>query len=145
MSRFPASRLLGPAILEQAEDPQNSELWVKHWTRQGLQPSKARDVVKSLSDAGVRMVFGTCSGLALVFQGLGAQTEVAQLRWAGLSAQQILLAATVNSHALAGLEGGRLIKGSPADVLLVDGSPLDDPDLAVHPKRIFLGGIEAPQ
>jgi imidazolonepropionase-like amidohydrolase len=145
LRRFPAAKELDPSVLDQAEDPQNSDLWIKHWTRQGVVPSKIRDVLKSLGDAGVRLDFGTASGMALVFHGLGAQTEMAQWRWAGLSPRQILLAATVNSHALAGLPGGRLRRGDPADLLLMDGNPGEDPDLAVHPKRVFLGGLEVPQ
>ncbi|HTA17364.1 MAG TPA: amidohydrolase family protein, partial [bacterium] len=61
---------------------------------------------------------------------------------AGLDPRQILFAATVNSHALAGLEGGLLRTGAPADVLLVAGDPLNDASVAVHPRRVFLGGIE---
>jgi hypothetical protein len=142
LARFPASQSLGVTALAEAEDPQNAALWTAQWVRQGADPTKMLAVVKTLSDAGVSLVFGTGSGLPLVFQGLGAQTEVEELGRAGLSPRQILFAATVSSHALAGLEGGLLRPGEPADVLLVAGDPLKDASVAVHPQRVFLGGIE---
>lgn len=139
---FPGSKALDLSALAEAADPQNAAMWAAHWSRQGADPAKMLAVVKTFSDAGVRLAFGTGSGLPLVYHGLGAQTEVAQLLRAGLSPRQILLAATLGSHALAGLEGGRLVPGAPADVLLVAGDPRKDPAAAVHPFRIFLDGIE---
>jgi imidazolonepropionase-like amidohydrolase len=139
---FPGAKALDLTALAEAEDPQNAELWAAHWSREGADPAKMLAVVKTFSGAGVRLAFGTGSGLPLVYHGLGAQTEVAQLLRAGLSPQQILLSATLNSHALCGLEGGRLISGGPADVLLVAGDPRADPAAVVHPRRIFLNGIE---
>jgi len=139
---FPSSAALAVTALAEAEDPQNAALWTAHWIRQGADPAKILAAVKTLSDGGVRLAFGTGSGLPLVFQGLGAQSEVEELGRAGLDPRRILLAATVNSHALAGLEGGLLRSGAPADVLLVAGDPLKDASVAVQPRRVFLGGIE---
>jgi imidazolonepropionase-like amidohydrolase len=139
---FPAAQALGATVLAQADEPQAAGLWLMHWTRQGIDPATVRLAAKGMADAGVRIVFGTGSGLPLVFHGLGAQAEVALLLQAGLSPRQILESATLNSHALAGLEGGSLRKGDPADVLLVSGDPVRDASVATHPVRVFLGGVE---
>ena len=88
------------------------------------------------------LALGTGSGQPMVFHGLGLQTELAHLLSAGLSPAAILRAATLNSHALAHLEGGSLKVGERADKSLVNGDPLLDLGVLLRPKLVVLGGVE---
>ncbi|MGH7443127.1 MAG: amidohydrolase family protein, partial [bacterium] len=139
---FPEARVLAPAVRAEIEDPDNAAAWAAHWARLGADPSNLLAALHGVADAGVHLAFGTGSGLPLVFHGLGAQMEIAQWLRAGLSPTQVLRAATLGSRALIGLNGGRLEKGEPADLLLIAEDPRTDPQAMASPQRVFLGGVE---
>jgi hypothetical protein len=141
---FPSSADLDPQALLEASAPLEASAWQRHWVRSGAAPGRLTAAARSLADAGVPFAFGTGSGQALVFHGLGAQTEIDHLSHAGLSARTILQSACVVSRSLIGLPGDRLRPGDPADVLLVRGNPARDAASAARPWRIFLAGIEVP-
>lgn len=75
--------------------------------------------------AGVKVAFGTDSGVSK--HGDNAQEAVLMVE-AGMSAEDVIVAATVNAADLIDMSDdlGTLEQGKYADVVAVDGSPLDD-------------------
>jgi len=78
--------------------------------------------------AGVPLVMGSDSGNPLVFHGPSVHHELQLWVQAGIPVQVALQAATVNAAKLlgAGNRIGAIRKGLDADLLLVDGNPLQD-------------------
>jgi imidazolonepropionase-like amidohydrolase len=72
-------------------------------------------------------------------------TEVQFLHEAGLPALEAVRAATTTAARLFGLEraAGRIARGYSADVVAVDGSPLDDPATLQRPRLIIHAGAIA--
>ncbi len=86
-----------------------------------------------LRDAGVTMAFGTdLLGPAHV-----RQCEEFAIRAQVLGAQEILASATTVGAKLVGREGklGVVAEGAIADLLVVDGSPLEDITVLAHPEK----------
>jgi imidazolonepropionase-like amidohydrolase len=78
--------------------------------------------------AGVPLVMGSDSGNPLVFHGPSLHHELQLWVQAGIPVAVALQAATVNAAKLLGAAGriGEIRKGMDADLLLVDGNPLED-------------------
>jgi imidazolonepropionase-like amidohydrolase len=90
-----------------------------------------------LRDAGVTMAYGT----DLLGPTHVRQNEEFAIRARALPARDILKSATTIGAQLVGLEGrlGTLSPGAIADLLVVQGNPLDDITLLAHPeKNLFL-------
>ena len=83
--------------------------------------------VKKAHDLGVRIVCGTDAGNPDTFHGTGA-IEMALLVQAGLSPMDAIVAATSNSAGLCGVQEqtGCIAIGKEADLLIVEGNPLED-------------------
>jgi imidazolonepropionase-like amidohydrolase/ABC-type multidrug transport system permease subunit len=104
----------------------------------GVDPAKAAIFAKALEQsrenllrawkAGVPLAMGTDSGNPLVFPGPSMHHELQLWVRAGIPAAVALQAATGNGAALvrAGNRIGGIRKGMDADLLLVDGNPLQD-------------------
>jgi len=88
----------------------------------------AQDNLLRAWKAGVTLITGSDAGNMLVFHGPTVQHEMALWVEAGIPAQVALQAATLNSaKALgAGARFGSIEKGKDADMLVVDGNPLQD-------------------
>jgi imidazolonepropionase-like amidohydrolase len=140
LSSFPAAATLERAVLSAATEPGRVKAWARHWTRQGADPAQALGVPAALHAQGVKLAFGSGSGQPLVFHGLGAATELAHLQRAGLSTPQILEMSR-HSRELLGQRGGRLRRGDPADLLLLDADPWADPARLTDPRKIYLSGV----
>jgi imidazolonepropionase-like amidohydrolase len=89
--------------------------------------------------AGVKFGMGSDA----VFHMFGQNTR--ELAWyvkAGMTPAQALATATVNGAALLGMEKklGRIAPGYYADVVTVEGNPLDDIDVAIHKVRWVMKG-----
>lgn len=85
--------------------------------------------LKTLSDAGVKIAFGTDSGAAgYRFQGFFEHRELQLMVEAGLTPMQAIVAATgTSAEVLHGeKEFGTLQPGRQADLLVLDANPLDD-------------------
>jgi imidazolonepropionase-like amidohydrolase len=84
--------------------------------------------LKTLSDRGVKIAFGTDSGAALRFPGFFEHRELQLMVESGLSPMQAIVAATGTSAEILnhGKEFGTLERGKQADFLVLDASPLDD-------------------
>ena len=94
--------------------------------RAGLQMGKKN--LKTLSDAGVKIAFGTDSGIPTRFPGYFEHRELQLMVEAGLTPMQAIVAATgTNAEILGGAkEFGTLQPGRKADFMVLDGNPLDD-------------------
>ncbi len=90
-------------------------------------------------DAGVRVACGTDTGVPGTAFGENAR-ELGHLVAHGLTAEQALLAATRDAAAVLGWSDrlGTLETGKLADLLLVEGDPLDEPGCLAEPSRLHL-------
>jgi imidazolonepropionase-like amidohydrolase len=119
-----------PGVVQAMQDPtrqaamrtsRSAELY-----RQGLDVALRN--LKALSDAGVRIAFGTDTGPVGRFQGYFEHMELELMARAGLTPAQVLLAATRDAAACMGAAGkvGTLEPGAWADLLVLTANPLDD-------------------
>jgi imidazolonepropionase-like amidohydrolase len=87
----------------------------------------ARQNLKALADAGIRIALGTDSGTANRFYGYSEQRELELMVSAGLTAGQAIVAATQTAAALIGLDdAGTLTEGRRADFAVVAGRPAEN-------------------
>lgn len=89
---------------------------------------QAKENLRRAYQAGVPLVAGTDAGNLLVFHGPSLHRELQLWVSAGIPATAALQAATFNAARLLGAESriGSIQKGRDADLLLVDGNPLED-------------------
>ena len=89
-----------------------------------------------LRDAGVTIAFGT----DLLGPTHVRQCEEFSIRARVLPAEEILASATTVAAKLVGMEGrlGVIVEGAIADLLVVNGSPLDDITILANPKKNLL-------
>lgn len=101
---------------------------------------KMLDMVRRAHQGGVRIAFGTDSGVSA--HGDNAQ-EFALLVRAGLTPLEAIQAATVNAAAHLGLstEAGRIAPGMPADIVAVSGDPLSDVTVLERMRFVMKGGV----
>jgi imidazolonepropionase-like amidohydrolase len=103
----------------------------------------SRVLVRLLWQQGTVLTVGTDAptipGLAY---GFSVWAEMRELRAIGLSPLDVLRAATVNAHRLMrDPDGSGLVRvGSPADLLLLDGNPLEDISNVEHLSGVILRG-----
>ena len=101
--------------------------------------------VKKLSDAGIRLGFGTDSGgdpNRFFIQGFFEHRQMELMRDAGLSPMQVIQTFSKNNSELLGLdkEFGTLAKGKAADLLVLTKNPLDDITNMRSIEAVYLGG-----
>ncbi|MBZ5659070.1 MAG: amidohydrolase family protein [Acidobacteriia bacterium] len=119
-----------PAAIAFVRSPQNVEKGRKDPDiakyRAGLEMAKKN--LKTLSDAGVKIAFGTDSGIPTRFPGYFEHRELQLMVEAGLTPMQAIVAATgTNAEILGGAKTfGTLQPGRRADFLVLDANPLDD-------------------
>jgi imidazolonepropionase-like amidohydrolase len=121
---------LEPGALAIIRSPENIEKGSKDPDiakyRAGLQMAKKN--LKTLSDAGVKVAFGTDSGIPTRFPGYFEHRELQLMVEAGLTPMQAIVAATgTNAEILGGAKQfGTLQAGRRADFMVLDANPLDD-------------------
>jgi imidazolonepropionase-like amidohydrolase len=121
---------LDPGALQIVRSPQTAEKLrsdpdiAKY--RAGLEMAKKN--LKTLSDSGVKIAFGTDSGIPLRFPGYFEHRELQLMVEAGLTPMQAIVAATgTNAEILGGAKQfGTLQAGRAAEFLVLDANPLDD-------------------
>jgi len=119
-----------PAALAFVRSPDNVEKGRKDPDiakyRAGLEMAKKN--LKTLSDNGVNIAFGTDSGIPTRFPGYFEHRELQLMVEAGLTPMQAIVAATgTNTEILGGAkEFGTLQAGRRADFLVLDANPLAD-------------------
>lgn len=98
------------------------------------------ETVTSIADAGGRVIAGTDT--PIMPYGLGFIVEVEQLAEAGLGPAEALRAATLTAAEALGLAGelGVIAPGALADLVLLDGNPLDDIRYLRRVRAVLAGG-----
>jgi imidazolonepropionase-like amidohydrolase len=122
---------------EQANDPARPKL------KNAFEIDKIN--VKRLSDAGVRLGFGTDSGgepNRFFIQGFFEHRQMELLRDAGLTPMQVIQTFSKNNSELLGLdkEFGTLAQGKAADLLVLARDPLADITNMRTIEAVYLGG-----
>jgi hypothetical protein len=100
-------------------------------------------IVRHLFDAGVPLIAGTDAfGFPGIAPGISLQKELEILREAGLPPYDVLRTVTVNPAALLGKsqEFGQVVSRQRADLLLVDGNPLQDLSVLRKPEGVMIRG-----
>ena len=119
-----------PAAMAMVRSPENVEKGRKDPDiakyRAGLEMGKKN--LKTLSDAGMKIAFGTDSGIPTRFPGYLEHRELQLMVEAGLTPMKAIVAATgTNAEILGGAKQfGTLQPGRRADFLVLDANPLDD-------------------
>jgi imidazolonepropionase-like amidohydrolase len=103
--------------------------------------------VAALHDEGAPILLGTDTDNAYVVPGLSAHEELGLLTVAGLSPLEALGAGTSSAATALGLdeEIGTIAVGKRADLLLVEGDPLDDLTRLREPAGVMLDGRWLPR
>jgi imidazolonepropionase-like amidohydrolase len=101
--------------------------------------------VRKLSDAGVRLGFGTDSGgepNRFFIQGFFEHRQMELMRDAGLSPMQVIQTFSKNNSEVLGIDRdfGTLAKGKAADLLVLTKNPLDDITNMRAIEAVYLGG-----
>jgi imidazolonepropionase-like amidohydrolase len=101
--------------------------------------------VKKLSDAGIRLGFGTDSGGAserFFVQGYFEHRQMELMLQAGLTPMQIIQSFSKNNSEMLGIDKdfGTLAKGKAADLLVLAKNPLDDITNMRTLEVVYLGG-----
>jgi imidazolonepropionase-like amidohydrolase len=101
--------------------------------------------VRKLSNAGVRLGFGTDSGgepNRFFIQGFFEHRQMELLRDAGLSPMQVIQTFSKNNSELLGIDRdfGTLARGKAADLLVLGKNPLDDITNMRAIEAVYLGG-----
>ena len=101
---------------------------------------KMLDMARRAHDGGVRIAFGTDSGVSA--HGDNAQ-EFALLVQAGMTPLEAVQSATVSAaaHLRISGEAGRITVGMPADLIAVSGDPLSDVTTLEHVRFVMKGGV----
>ena len=104
-----------------------------------------QQVVRDATRLGVRVVAGTDAGVAFMAHGRVAG-EVQALADCGMPAARALVAAGREAAALLGHPGlGTLVPGAPADLIVLDGNPLQDLSVLSTPSAVMrMGGWVRP-
>src|SRR5690606_34767936 len=99
--------------------------------------------LKTLSDAGIPIIFGTDSGMPARFMGYFEHLEMEMMSEAGLTPMQIIISATKNaSEYLSLTDLGTLTPGHWADFIVLDADPLADIRNVREINKVYIGGIE---
>ncbi len=98
------------------------------------------EVYTQLRKRGVRVLIGGDYGFAQSPQGTNARDLKHFVDFLGYSPNEALQCGTRNGGEVMGLKGklGQVKEGYIADLLLVDGNPLDDLDIMVHEKNLLV-------
>ncbi|MFW6084517.1 MAG: amidohydrolase family protein [Gemmatimonadota bacterium] len=100
-----------------------------------------RRVILSVHDAGGTVVAGTDTPLEFTVPGFSLHEELRQLRAAGLTAYDVLRAATVNAADLVERPDlGRVEVGAAADLVIVDADPRDSLAVLRRPHAVVVRG-----
>lgn len=120
-------------VPEQLKDPKrqeqirNSPAW-KAGQQYKASLEVARKNLKTLVDRGVRIAMGTDTGPPARFQGFFEHIELDMMVEAGMTPMQVIVSATGDAARCHGKSGqlGALAAGAAADLLIVNGNPLDN-------------------
>lgn len=147
LAKSPAFRYLPADLQEGWKDipgfmpPWMSNVWYRH-------PEFTRKLAGALHRAGVPFMAGTDAlGVPLVIPGESLHRELQLLTESGFSNEEALRAATVNPARFLRREKefGTIAPGRRADLLLVEGNPLEDLRCLERPAGVMVRGIWLPR
>ncbi len=128
--------LKDPSRQEQVRDSRSAQIYK-------AQLPTAYANLKTLSDQGIPIIFGTDSGVPTRFMGYFEHLEMEMMAEAGMSPMEIIVSATKNVAEHLRLKGlGTLSEGNWADFLVLDADPLMDIRNCRKISRVFIGGKE---
>ena len=126
------------------EQVKNSNAWkAGQQYKTGLEVAKRN--LKTLSDKGVRIAFGTDTGPPARFQGFFEHLELEMMVESGLTPMQAIVAATGDAarcHRKAG-QLGTLAPGAAADLLILGANPLENIRNLRRLEAVWIGGQKA--
>jgi len=113
--------------------------WCERWTGY---TQRMLQIVQIMHSSGVAIALGSDSGPHRTVHGLTTHLELARLHQAGLSNEQVLVAATVNSARALQRENelGAIAPGYYADALLLTTDPRSDLSALAKPVGILAAG-----
>ncbi len=123
---------LPTAVIEAWRNPQddtrNRELSADEMRDRRSRFAKESELTGEMHRAGVGILAGTDLGNPFLYPGSSLHDELALLVRAGLGTLEALRAATLNPARFLGLSDtfGTVAQGKVADLVLLDGNPLDD-------------------
>ena len=137
----------GDAAAEEVSDPaRQASVQASPAYKQGLRYKEALEVAKRnlkvVSDAGVRVAMGTDTGPAGRWQGFFEHLELEMMVGSGMTPMQVVVAATsaaAECHGK-GADLGSIRPGASADLLVLDGNPLDDIRNTRQIKSVWIAG-----
>ena len=128
--------LLDPARQLEIRNSRSARIYKQH-----LPTAMAN--LKTLSDRGVPIIFGTDSGVPTRFIGYFEHLEMEMMAEAGLTPMQIIVSATKNPARYLGLKDlGTLAPGHRADFIVLDADPLTDIRNVRKIAAVFISGNE---
>ncbi|CAN5498877.1 amidohydrolase family protein [soil metagenome] len=128
--------LLDPARQMQVRNSQSAQTYKQ-------QLPTAMENLKTLSDLGVPIIFGTDSGVPTRFIGYFEHLEMVMMAEAGLTPMQIIVSATKNVAEYLDLKDlGTLSSGRWADFIILDADPLNDIRNLRQISGVYIGGDE---
>lgn len=111
-------------------------------TREAPRAAFYLKATKALHDAGVSLVAGTDAGIFTNIPGSAMTRELELLVKAGLSPYEALETATVNAAGVLHMgEAGQIAPGYRANLMLVDGNPLENISLVENPDAVMIRGV----
>jgi len=99
--------------------------------------------LKKVFDAGIPVVMGTDTGFFGVLLGVATPIEMELMVEAGLKPADAIRSATINAARMIGRDGeqGTIDAGKVADLLILDGNPIEDIGAVRRIYRVVKGGI----
>lgn len=126
--------LLDPARQQRIRDNRNAQIYRR-------QLPQAMKNLKTLSDAGVPIVFGTDSGVPTRFMGYFEHLEMEMMAEAGMMPMEIITSASKSAAHYMGLPNlGTLSRGNWADFIVLDADPLQDIRNTRKISAVYIGG-----
>ena len=100
------------------------------------------EFVSALRDAGANILIGTDAPNPFVTPGYAIHDELSAFQMAGYSNLEVLQLATVEAARFLQEEGrtGKIEAGAPADLVVLDGNPVDDLDVLRSPLGTMVAG-----
>jgi imidazolonepropionase-like amidohydrolase len=137
-----------PNILAQLKEPARQQVMRDSAAAKGYKAGLevANRNLKRLSDAGVRIAFGTDTGPPARFQGYFEHMELEMMVKAGLTPMQALKAATGDAARCMKVTGqvGTLERGTWADFVVLGANPLADIQNTKTLESVWIGGDRVP-
>jgi imidazolonepropionase-like amidohydrolase len=144
----PSMRFVPPALREVwKNNPQLTSLTEYQFGRLRLYDQKRRDFMRALHRGGARLLVGTDTPNQFVVPGFAVHEELANLVEVGLTPFEAIRAATSGAADFlkSQTEWGRVASGLRADLLLVEGNPLQAVENAERRVGVMVGGRWIPE